>query len=133
MPDDGGHYNDPPAAPKSPAEASVIRVFILRQVTVDIGTIVENNKRIILGEGLSASVPSAIQNSVQQSPHQSSSEILNWSGELRCQEGRVVEGFKTANISISDFIAIEVVPRNSESFRQARFEHPIKLTTYTAL
>ncbi|KAJ7143026.1 hypothetical protein C8R44DRAFT_846717 [Mycena epipterygia] len=102
-----GRDVDQPKSGKSSPEAPVIHVFILRQVTVNIGTIVENNKRIILGEGLSASVPSAIQNSVQQSPHQSSSETLNWSGELRCQEGRVVEGFETANISIS----VRLTPR----------------------
>ncbi|KAJ7143058.1 hypothetical protein C8R44DRAFT_692597 [Mycena epipterygia] len=92
---------DQPKSGKSSPEAPVIRVFILRQVTVNIGTIVENNKRIILDEGLSASGPPAIQNWVQDSPHQSSSETLNWSGELRCQERRMVESFETANISIS--------------------------------
>ncbi|KAJ7131213.1 hypothetical protein C8R44DRAFT_774503 [Mycena epipterygia] len=117
----------------SPETPTAVRVFILRQVRVDIGTNVENTRRIVLGEGSSVSVPPAIEDWVQRSPHLSSSETVNWSGELRCQEEQLVESFETAYISIFDFIAIEILPRHSASFGQARFGHSIKLTSDTAL
>lgn len=75
-----------------------IRVFLLRQITVEVrGQKAWRN--CILGEGKLSALPPAESN-LGFSPLNFQEDCLDWKGELRCEQKITVGGFNTGNLVV---------------------------------
>ncbi|KAJ7481613.1 hypothetical protein FB451DRAFT_132583 [Mycena latifolia] len=104
---------------QGPSTGSHVRVYILRQIAVDVGDrIVKRN--IILGEGrlrlLSTSEKGV---------------ALNWEGEARCRDPASVVGSFDCGpaVVVTDMLAVQILPPKGCPLKGASFGYAIKLTT----
>ncbi|KAJ2917041.1 hypothetical protein MD484_g3397, partial [Candolleomyces efflorescens] len=108
-----------------------IRVFLMRQVTVEIRG-QKSWRNIVAGEGTLSSVPPSM--SSRYSPTSDicrESENLDWEGELRVNEEVDCAGFIVANAQVKDFVMVKVTPSGSSKsqFLDMQVSVPIRLVT----
>ncbi|RXW25356.1 hypothetical protein EST38_g505 [Candolleomyces aberdarensis] len=109
----------------------VIRVFLMRQVTVEIRG-QKSWRNIVAGEGALSSVPPLM--SSCYSPTSDAcreSEHLDWEGDLRVNDEVDCAGFMVANAQVKDFIMLKITPSESSKsqFLDLQVSIPIRLVT----
>ncbi|KAJ6507277.1 hypothetical protein C8R47DRAFT_1066158 [Mycena vitilis] len=101
---------------------SIIRVYLLRQITVDpIGEKINT----ILGEGSLRPLPPLF-----GLPASTSHDALNWEGEVRLPDITTVT-FDIGTLSVMYLLAVELSPAGKASSKRAHYGFPIKVTTDT--
>jgi len=106
-----------------------IRVFLLRQITVEVrGQKAWRDRN--LGEGKLWPLPPGA--SSVNSPHWDSQEAsLDWEGEVRCRENITIGGFNAGKAVVKDFIVLALSPPNPQTspLLQLQYAHPIRFVT----
>jgi len=108
----------------------VIRVHLLRQVCV----MVRNQtawRNAVIGEGKLWPLPPSQMTSPPVSDTSSQEESLDWEGEVRCGETVTTGGFNAGNVSVKDFIVLDLVPPDPEKspLMSMQYALPIRLVT----
>ncbi|KAJ3509157.1 hypothetical protein NLJ89_g5366 [Agrocybe chaxingu] len=117
------------ASRRSPAANPLIRVYLLRQVSVSMkGTSAWRN--MILGEGTLAPIPPDL-SSCCSLTRQCREGHVDWEGEVSCRDDITVGSFSAANVHVKDFIALSLTPpdRRSSPLLDLQLTIPIRLVT----
>ncbi|KAJ4501294.1 hypothetical protein C8R41DRAFT_749020 [Lentinula lateritia] len=114
--------------------APKIRVYLLRQITVDVcGQ--KGWKNLTLAEGTLRPRPPPIAAS-SSSPAHSAEDSLDWEGEIQCDdnETRGCPGFITTDLTVKDFIVLSISPPDvtKSDLSSTQVPIPIKLVTESA-
>ncbi|KAJ3988040.1 hypothetical protein F5890DRAFT_597750 [Lentinula detonsa] len=111
-----------------------IRVYLLRQITVDVcGQ--KGWKNLTVAEGTLRPRPPPI-TALSSSTARSAEDNLDWEGEIRCDvdETRGCPGFVTADLTVKDFIVLSISPADAtkSDLITTQVPVPIKLVTESA-
>ncbi|KIJ53519.1 hypothetical protein M422DRAFT_25386 [Sphaerobolus stellatus SS14] len=133
-----------PFAPSNKRERAIIRVYVLRQVSIKVNN-VDLWRSYIIGEGQLKYVPTIdgiwLKNVTRPKKGSndslaSSSELEGWAaheweGEVKTDKEISVGGFKIGDMSVKDFIVLSVIPPNPHSGHLLEVKRviPIQLTT----
>ncbi|KAJ7497432.1 hypothetical protein FB451DRAFT_1018371 [Mycena latifolia] len=123
----------PPSDPLEPAKrprrrphAAVIRVYLARQIYVEVNGR-QSWRNITVGEGSLRPIPP-----VASSTHDEHSEVaVDWEGEVRCRSDVTCASFNISNLVVKDFIIFALTPANvrSSPLLPIQHAHPIRLVT----
>lgn len=111
---------------KPPECKPVLRVFLLRQVTVEVKG-QKSWRNTTIGEGRVWPMPPLLSNCCPSG----SSGHLDWEGELRVNQDVDVGGFNVANVQVKDFISLSLAPPcpQSSPLLELQLTVPIRLVT----
>ncbi|PPQ92850.1 hypothetical protein CVT25_004338 [Psilocybe cyanescens] len=114
------------ASKKSPADKPLLKVSLLRQVSVTMKGL-KSFKNTIIGEGSIWPIPpdlSACTLGTCREGH------VDWEGELRCSEDITAGGFDASSVHVKDFISLTLSPPTPQSSLLAlQITVPIRLVT----
>ncbi|THU83587.1 hypothetical protein K435DRAFT_689273 [Dendrothele bispora CBS 962.96] len=98
-------------------QSQPIRLYILRQLLVQIHDHSKYIKNTIIGEGSVQEIPPHKDDMVQEGIDESNEGVLNWKGELSiCNHGvGLVGGFDAGALAVRDFIVLQVRPLSPNS------------------
>ncbi|KAJ7028498.1 hypothetical protein C8F04DRAFT_963824, partial [Mycena alexandri] len=114
--------------PRSPSP--IIRVYLLRQIAVEIKGQGPTKINTILADGLLRPLPPAVFG-LHASMHTSTLEdALNWEGEIQLPD-IATPTFEVGTLRVMYLIAVELSPPETSSIKRAHYGYPIKLTTDT--
>jgi len=117
-------YSD---AISSSVNKPIIRVFLLRQILVEVRG-EKGWRNCELGDGKLRALPPVAAGLTKAGDDQS----LDWEGELRCKEDITVGGFNIGGkLMVKDFIVLATKPPRPETSPLLEFQyaHPIRLVT----
>ncbi|KXN88093.1 hypothetical protein AN958_07552 [Leucoagaricus sp. SymC.cos] len=116
------------------ATLPTLRVFLLRQVTLETRSGKKLWRNQILGEAKLVTVPPLLSTSCYPPFCVAEPQVedhLDWEGELQVNERHNVGGWQAAGVHIKDFIALSVVPQNERTspVYGIQLTVPVKLVT----
>lgn len=127
-----------PSAPlwSDDATRPTLRVFLLRQVTIEARSGKKSWRNQVLGEAKLVTVPPLLATSCY-SPYGAAEpqeeDHLDWEGELQINNRYNIGGWQAAGVHVKDFIALSVVPQNERTSPLYGIQStvPVKLVTDT--
>ncbi|KAJ7446201.1 hypothetical protein B0H11DRAFT_1746030 [Mycena galericulata] len=111
--------------PRRRQSAAIIRVFLARQIYVEINGR-QSWRNITVGEGNLRPIPPTASDSMH------SDEVsVDWEGEVRCKNDVTCASFNISHLVVKDFIIFAMTPANvrSSPLLPIQHAHPIRLVT----
>ncbi|KAF9013315.1 hypothetical protein BDQ17DRAFT_1231603 [Cyathus striatus] len=112
---------------KNPPGEQKIRVYFLRQVSVEID-ITKSWKNKVIGEGYLYPLPPSMP-SCYSMPNVTCEDHLDWEGEIKCDPDVEVGGFHTNNLHVKDFIMLTLTPPHASPLLETQINIPIRFVT----
>ncbi|KAJ7780524.1 hypothetical protein DFH07DRAFT_433049 [Mycena maculata] len=113
--------------PRKRQFAAIIRVFLARQVFVEINGR-ETWRNITVGEGKLRPIPPVASDGPDVNPSEAS---VDWEGEVRCKSDVNCASFNISHLVVKDFIILAITPANIRTSQMLPMQHahPIRLVT----
>lgn len=107
----------------------IIRVYLMRQITVDLrGQKAWRN--VVLGEGTLSSVP-PLMSSCYSPVSSCREEHLDWEGELKCNDDVIAANFTVGNTTVKEFVIVNISPpaEAKSQLQEMQVSIPIRIVT----
>ncbi|TFK24933.1 hypothetical protein FA15DRAFT_591487 [Coprinopsis marcescibilis] len=110
-----------------PALKPVVRVYLMRQVTVEVRG-EKSWRNSVIGEGTLTPVPPLMSSCYDST---SCMEHLDWEGTLKCDDTVKIGGFVIGNIQVKEFVVMNIAPPASSKspFVSMQTTIPIRIVT----